>query len=325
MQKQTEPTNGVLEDFRLDFLEAWGRLPNKGLFFSLLVVWLLLFQFFGNATLGYIRTSSLLTWMYVSYHPAGETPLYDDGHGLFIPFLVLGLFWWKRKELLAQHLRVWSPALALLVFGLFLHIVGFAIQQPRISIVGLFVGIYGLMGLAWGPSLLRASFFPFWLFIFCVPFGSLSEMITFPLRLMVCRLVEGICHVLLAIDVVRVGTQLMDPLGAYHYEVAAACSGIRSLVAIFILATVYGWICFKSPWKRLLLMGAAIPFAVLGNLVRMLAIILAAEWFGQKGGNTVHDSAILSLLPYVPAIAGLIFAGKYLEDQQETSRNLVPA
>jgi len=38
--------------------------PNKAFFFLLLAAWLALFHFLGNSVLGYIRTPSLLQWMY---------------------------------------------------------------------------------------------------------------------------------------------------------------------------------------------------------------------------------------------------------------------
>ena len=53
-----------------------------------------------------------------------------------------------------------------------LHIVGYVIQQPRVSVAALFLGIYGLMGLTWGPEFLRKTFFPCFLFVFCVPMSS---------------------------------------------------------------------------------------------------------------------------------------------------------
>ncbi len=59
MEKDTG--NGILEDFRIQFLECWQGLPNKGLFLVLLAAWLALFQFLGNSTLGYISTPSLLS------------------------------------------------------------------------------------------------------------------------------------------------------------------------------------------------------------------------------------------------------------------------
>ena len=178
----------------------------------------------GNSTLGFVHSPSLLYWMYLIY-PG------DDAHAFIIPFVVLGILWWNRKELLALPLRTWSPGLLILIFALLLHFLGYRVQQPRISIMALFIGIYGLSGMAWGPEWLRKTFFPFVLFAFCIPMGTLSQQITFPLRLMVSKIVEGICQNVLPIDILRNGTILYDPTGHYQYDVAAACSGMRSLIA----------------------------------------------------------------------------------------------
>jgi exosortase len=196
--------------------------------------------------------------------------------------------------------------------GLALHILGYVIQEPRLSIVALFTGIYGLMGLAWGPAWLRNGLFPFFLFIFSVPAGVVLEPVTFPLRILVSELVEWVAHTVLGIGVLQMGTQLFDPLGAYQYDVAAACSGIHSLVAIFLFATVCGFMMFRSPWKRLFMMALAIPFAIFGNLLRMLLIVIAAEIGGQQWGNRVHESVIISLLPYIPVFLGLLLVGWWL-------------
>ncbi len=313
---EQEATNGVLEDFRIEFLEAWSRLPNKGLFFGLLAAWVALFQFLGNSTLGYINSPSLLKWMYLAYQPGVSQAASDDGHGKIIPFLVLGLMWWKRKQLLAVELRTWWPGLLLVGFGLFTHLVGYAVQQPRVSIVGLFVGLYGLMGATWGPDFLRASFFPFFLFVFSVPLGSVAESITFPLRLLVCQIVEGISH-FVSIDIIRTGTALRDPTNHYQYDVAAACSGIRSLIAIFLMATTYAFVVFRRWGPRAMLMALAFPLAVAGNVLRMMTIVVAAEMGGQSWGNAAHESSVISLLPYVPAILGLLWVGRLMEDWQK--------
>jgi exosortase len=322
------PSTGILEEFRIEFLDCWRKLPNKAFFLVLLLAWLALFQFLGNSTVGHIHTPSLLGWMYRAYNPEGTADVGEDAHGNLIPFLVLGLFWWKRKELLALDLRSWSPGLLFMAFGLGLHLLGYVVQQPRISIIGLFTGIYGLMGLAWGPAWLRASFFPFFLFAFSVPLGSLGLPITFRLRLLVCKLTESVCGFLFALDIIRDGTRLLDPGRHYQYDVAAACSGIRSLVAILLMATAYAFVAFRSYWKRLLLVASAFPLAVLGNLLRMLLIILASQlgtmasawgWVasedaGQHWGEYVHSSQILSLIPYIPAIAGLLWLGHWLRE-----------
>ncbi len=298
-----------------ELASTWRQLPDKAIFLLLLAAWLLLFHFLGNGTLGYINTPSLLKWMYTAY--TLKSPIADDGHGVLIPFVVVGLLWWKRKELLVLPLRLWWPGLLLVVAALFAHVVGYAVQQPRVSIAALLGGIYALTGLVWGPAFLRTSFFPFFLFGFMVPLGSLTEPVTFPLRLLVTKAVALICQHVLAIDVVCSGTQLVNGMHTYQYDVAPACSGIRSLVAITAMAIIYAFTIFRTGWQRMLILASAIPLAFIGNTFRMLVIVLAAEFGGQSAGNKAHESSFWSLLPYVPAILGLILLGRWLEKFSE--------
>src|SRR5882762_8654693 len=79
-----------------EFGRCWRLLPNKGVFFPLLIAWLLLFQFLGNATFGYVDTVSLLSWMKNAY--GNSLGAGEDGHGFLIPPAVIALLWWKRKQ-----------------------------------------------------------------------------------------------------------------------------------------------------------------------------------------------------------------------------------
>jgi exosortase len=321
----THNGNGILEEFRIEFRQIWQQLPNKAFFFALLGAWLALFHLVGTATFGYVATSSLFEWMYTAYTLGS-----DDGYALMVPPVVLALMWWKRKELLRDEIRLWWPALGVVGCGVLLHVLGFLVQQERISIVGLFTGIYGLMGLAWGFGWLRASFFPFILFAFCIPLGSMAEPLTFRLRLLVAQLVEVICHFFLAIDVIREGTALKDPTGRFNYEVAAACSGIRSLISTIAFAVVLAFVSLRTWWKRGVMIAMAVPLAVLGNLARMLSIVIAAEIGGQELGESVHDGGpggVFSLLPYIPAFIGLLLLERYLmngEPSRDTEAGNLP-
>jgi exosortase len=317
-----QATMGVLDQFQNELIALWRRLPNKAFFLALLAAWLALFQFLGNSTFGYVATPSLFRWMLNAYIARDfDGNLGDDCLGLMVPAVVLGLFWVKHKEMAGLPLKVWWPGLLLAVLAMALHVVGYVIQQPRVSILALLAGVYGLMGLAWGPAWLRKSFFPFFLLLFCIPFASLLEPVTFPLRLLATRIVEGISHYVLAIDVIRVGTALKDPADKYQYDVAAACSGIRSLVIIGFMAVVAAFVYFRSWWRRAALVVSAAPLAVAGNVLRVLTIIIVAEGWGQQAGDYVHKGGpmgIISLLPYVPAFLGLMAAVKYLDDQGTT-------
>jgi exosortase len=197
-----------------------------------------------------------------------------------------------------------------------IHVLGYMVQQARISVVGYFVGLYGVTGLLWGAGWLRAALFPFALFAFCVPLGNSAEALTFPLRLMATKITAVFCSALLGIDVLQDGTRLFDAAGSYQYEVAPACSGIRSLTAILAFGVIYGYISFKTTWRRLLMAAAAIPLAVVANVFRLTLIVLAAEAFGQQAGNYVHENTWFSLAPYVPSIGGMLLLGRWLREDE---------
>lgn len=308
MQSQSEMPlvrDGLVESWWTECVEYWQRLPNRSLFLWLMAAWLLLFHFLGNGTLGYTYTASLLKWMFISYNSDSE--IADDAHGNFIPLVVLGLFWWKRKELFAENLRSWAPALLIILAAALLHVAAYMVQQARVSVLAMLLGIYGIMGLAWGPGWLRRSVFPFVLMVFLVPLGSKTEIITFPLRMLVTVLVEFVAGTIFGMDVVRVGTGLFDSAQTFQFDVAPACSGIRSLVAIFLICTAYGYVAYRCSWRWLVMILAAFPLAVLGNMVRLLLIIVSASWFGQETGSNVHDNPFFSMVPYVPAVLGVIY------------------
>lgn len=291
--------------------EQWRQLPNKGMFITLTVAWVALFVFLGNSTLGYVRSSSLFAWMFDVF----TSPDSDEEFGLLIPFAVLALFWWKREQLLAKPLGAWWPGILMIAAGLLLHLVGHGVQEAKLSLIGFLIGLYGVTGLAWGKNWLKASGFPFFLLFFCIPVGGLLDGFTFHLRLLVAWIVAGIAHLGLSPDLVRNGTQLMDAQHTFGYDVAPACSGIRSLTALLALSVVYGFIVFKTPSKRLILILSAIPLAVLGNVVRLCCTIIVAELGGQAAGKAVETK--FGFITFLVAIVCMFLIAQYLEKAEQ--------
>lgn len=298
-----------LEEFREELPRVWAAIPRKGLFFGLAAAWLLLFHFYGNATFGYVDTPSLFRWMKNAYDAPGS----DDAHGILIPFVVLALFWWRRDELARVPTRLWWPGLLGLAAATGLHVLGYAAQQPQVSVVAMFTGLYALMATVWGWRLAVASFFPFVLFVFCVPLTGVAEPLTVPLRAVSADIAVWICRNLLGIPILQVGVQLFDPQGRYTYEVAAACSGMRSVITLLALTTTYGWMTFKPWWKRGLVIALAIPLALAGNVFRLVSIILAAEAFGQQAGAFVHDW--FGFVTFAMALGVLMLLGRWLGEE----------
>jgi exosortase len=317
----------VRPGFYPEWLALWRSFPMRWQVVALVAAWTALFQFLGHSTLGYVNTRSLFGWWFW-VHTRGledaEGSVHwlrildsEEFHAWLIPVVVLVLLWCRRDELVAMSKGVCWPALAVFVGGVLIHVLGYMVQQARISVIGFFVGLYGLTGLFWGAGWLRAALFPFALFAFCVPLGSSGDVITFPLRMLATRITSVVCDTLLGINVLQDGTRLFDAGGSYQYEVAPACSGIRSLTAIMAFGVIYGYVSFKTMWRRLLIAGAAFPLAVLANVFRLTLIVLAAEAFGQKAGNYVHESSLFSLAPYLPSIGGMLLLGWWLRENKE--------
>ena len=294
----------------------WRATPNRVALLVLLGVWVGLFQWLGNSTLGYVNSPSLFGWWSWTMK---NTP--DEEHAYLIPFVVVVLLWSRRGEFLKLEKRVWLPALGVLLLAMLLHTAGYMLQQTRLSVVAFFLGIFGIAGSMLGKQWMAAAMFPFALFAFCVPLGpGGTEIVSFPLRMMATTITAVFCDVFLGIKVVQNGTQLFDAGGSYQYEVAAACSGIRSLTAIVAFSVIYGYMSFKTGWRRLLMVASAIPLAVIANVFRLTLIVLAAEAFGQNAGNYVHESSVFGMVPYIPAIGGMLLLGWWIGEDRKARR-----
>ena len=307
MAETSSINSSAHRSFQDEFLACWRVLPDKALFFGLLAIWLALFHFLGNSTFGYVDSPSLFVWIQrICLRPDS-----DDSHVTLVPLIVLGLFWWKREVLLGVGKTTWWPALFLLMGAAVLHVLGHTIQQPKVSILACWAGIYALIALVWGYRFAAACFFPFVLLLFCIPISSFADPITVPLRAISTKLAVITSHAL-GIPVLQDGVQILDPKGRYSYEVAAACSGIRSLFTLVALCTIYGWVTFTTGWKRLFMVGLAVPIALLGNLLRLVCIIIAAEAFGEKAGHFVHEW--FGFLTFALAMVIVIACGHWLRD-----------
>jgi len=268
------------------------------------------FQFYGNANHGYIDTSSLFYWWGFQWvNPDSETQ-----HGGLI--LLLSVWLYARNlraagaparagELESRNVRFAVVAMA---GGLILHAVGFAVQQARISIVALLFFLWGVLALTGGRRWRRAAAFPLAFLVFALPLNVL-DTVGFWLRMGVIDASAALAHAA-GIGVLQNGTQLVAPDGRYQYDVAAACSGVRSLMALAALSLLVGYLTFRPWWLRGFVLLLCVPFTYLGNLVRISAIVFAAHWGGQKWGDRAHEvmgyGVFVVILGGVLAVVGIL-------------------
>lgn len=291
------------------------------------VVW----QFFGNATRGYIDTASLFWWWGVQWFETNS----ETEHGVLVLGLSGWLFWRnvcartedeavkdqgrRTKDQGAEggdgggggnRLQAGSCLAAggAMVAGLALHALGFAAQQTRVSIVGLLVFAWGVLRLAGGPRWGRAAVFPLGFLLFAIPLGALGAT-GFWLRLWVIDASAALAHAV-GIGVVQNGTQLVAPDGRYHYDVVAACSGVRSLTAMAALSLLAGYLNFRTWWRRALLLALCFPLVYVGNVARITSIVFAAQWGGQAWGERAHD--VMGYGVFVIVLGGVLAAAGVL-------------
>jgi len=198
----------------------------------------------------------------------------------------------RAREVEVGDVAVGRPVmgLALLAVALLLNLIGFAAQQTRVSLLGILLAFIALATIAGGRRWGRAACAPAFLMLFALPFGTLTDVVGLPLRVGVTYAAELFANTV-GIEVIRNGSHLVSADGRFQYDVAPACSGIRSLMALSALCFIVGYFSFRTLWRRGLLLGLSLPFAFAGNVARICSIILAGHWFGQDAGSKVHDNS----------------------------------
>jgi len=209
-------------------------------------------------------------------------------HGLFVP-MFSGYVVWQRRDRLRQlplrpavfGLVIIAGALALLLVG----VLGAELFLSRTSIIALLVG---LVVYYFGWAHLRALAFPLAFLIFMVPLPSIvMNEITFPLQFLASKLASGLLP-LIGVPVLRQGNVINLP--SMSLEVAEACSGIRSLTSLIVLAIIYGYMMESRRWARYVLVAAAIPIAVIANALRILGTGACVQyWDPEKAEGFFHS------------------------------------
>ena len=202
----------------------------------------------------------------------------NDSHGFLIVPIAL-YFAWERRERLRNATRrpsvlgivVIIGSLAMLVAGM----LGAELFLTRMSIIGTATGIVLYV---WGREHLRTLAFPLAFLLLMVPLPAiLFNQIAFPLELLASRVGE-LTLSSLAIPVLREGNVIV--LSTTSLEVAEACSGIRSLIALLTLGIVFGYFVDSRVSVRTAIALATVPVAVVANGLRVAGTGVAAHYYG---------------------------------------------
>jgi len=233
-----------------------------------------------------VNSLSLFGWLWV-YWGRGS----DYAHGYVVPVIAAGLFVWKwRKKLHELPLSTSNSGLAVILAAIALYWIGVKAANARLVAGSLVVLIFGLVLYLAGWEWAKELWFPCAFLLFMIPLNFLDAYVSFPLRMFVAQVSTSLLNVL-GLEVYREGTGIYSRLNRFMpLEVADPCSGIRSLVALVALTSLYGYITMHETWKKWVLFVSSMPLAVVGNLARITTVALVAQGFGQDWAMKIyHD------------------------------------
>ena len=201
---------------------------------------------------------------------------------------------------------LWGLALAGAVYA-----IGLGVSWVPLQGVSLVAAVAALVWTRCGLPWLRALSFPVGYLAFMVP---LPDAWITPLIVALQLFVSETGVLLLRVvgfSIYRDGNVLELP-GGESLFVAEACSGITSVITLLPIAIVLAYFTDPALRRRLLLVASVVPVALAGNLIRVLATVLAAERWGAEvaTAGSLHES--FGVATYVVGCAALLGIGTLL-------------
>lgn len=203
----------------------------------------------------------------------------DNSHGLLVPLISLYFAWGKREQLQDVVLSSSSWGAVLLVISLILYIISFAGDIAFFSRLLMIFALIALLLFNFGKSLVRVMIFPLLFLFFMIPVPiSLIERVSIPLQLFASTVSAQLIK-LFSIPVYQEGNMLY--FVQTQLEVAQACSGIRSIMALTMLSVIFVYLSKKGVANKMILLISAIPIALLANIIRVTGTGILAHFYGS--------------------------------------------
>jgi exosortase len=203
-------------------------------------------------------------------------------HGPLILATGLWLLWRQAGSLgrEAQPGHAWLSALIFLP-SLALHVFGRVFDFASLEVIGLLgVGLAMLHDAFGLKALLKNWFVILYLGFVVPPPGSMIDRVTAPLKQFVSEAAMRTVH-LFGIPSSRQGVTIF--VSKYQLLMEDACSGMNSLVGLTAISLLYIYLLRGSSARYALLMTAfVIPIAIVGNILRVIVLILLTYFAGDE-------------------------------------------
>lgn len=227
----------------------------------------------------------------------------NASHIVLIPFLSACLIYSKQKQVFRQISFDYSLASLLFTFSAVTYIWTLRshaawTQADMLACYALALVLLWISGfvLFFGRGALKNARFPLLFLFLTIPLPNtlLNHSIYF-LQKGSAEIAEMIFD-LVGVPALREG--FVFHLPHFTIEVAKECSGIRSSLALLILALVVGYLFLRTPWKRVILVIAGLLIMIVKNGVRIATLAILAEYVdpGFLYGRLHHEGGVVFFL-----------------------------
>lgn len=232
----------------------------------------------------------------------------DYSHGPLIP-LISGYLVWIKKDIIKKiPLLSDKSGFYILIMSVMLHVISVRAEVYFTSAYAMLFSIVGIVLYFFGRKVFKEVAFPIGYLVFMVPFFQfVINPVSNKLKLFSAYLAANVIQ-LMGTAVYREGVILH--LSSGSLEVANPCSGIRSIISLLALGTIFAYFSKFSLIKKCLLVLSTIPLAVLGNLFRIVLSGLLADRGLNVTEGVIHTA--FGMVVFVIALAGLIGIRKVL-------------
>jgi exosortase len=216
----------------------------------------------------------------------------DDSysHGFLIAPLAIYFAWRRRDDLISTPRFPSAFGVAVAAAAMCLWAAGTAAAELFVTRASLVLFVAGCVLFLYGWAWLRLLAFPIAFLLLMIPLPAIVfNQIALPLQLLASQIGEATLRAG-GVPVLRDGNVL--ELVGLRLEVAEACSGIRSIMALLTFALVVGHLGRCSAMRLAGLALATVPIAIAANAARVVATGFAANvWGPVVAQGLLHTAA----------------------------------
>lgn len=210
------------------------------------------------------------------------------GHGPFVPAFAAVMLWADRDRLRAAASGGSRLGLLLIGAGAALLGGGMRLESLVTQTISLVVVVAGSVVWLFGLRALRGAAVPVVFLAFMVPLPrEVVALVTLQIQGFVAWFAATALDAM-GIPVYHAGVLLHLP--NLTLEVAEVCNGLRFLTALVVMTMAFAYISQPTLLRRIVLVLAAVPTAVLANGVRVAGIAVAVYYVGPHAASGfIHD------------------------------------